>query len=315
MFKTRIIICALAGVMATAACSTSDDSDGDSVGGTTDVADVVEQDTPTVADVPAIDTTPDPSCTAEWTARFTGQVVDESGDAVAGAKAQLCIRVAPNDILRCLSPVDTDSTGAFVADVPETLRCTNEATLRALAPGADRATMYCHVEIDGRGPIVAIDPPLVLYSTVRATDLPAIGDSATERTVAFSDGLEVDVVPDQMFITGDGYDRLAASRLDDIAADLCFLDGTPVLVGLYAFSPEGDVSGDNFSVRIPNTTGLAAESSVSFYVLGGLDTRLPDDTVIPEATWQQYGTGVVSSDGSTVNGDLPYFSWLGYRAQ
>ena len=294
----------LAVLFAVGACSTTDDSNGSGGGGTSDVVD---------SDATELDTTPDPSCTAEWIARITGEVLDEAGEPVEGAKAQLCLRVAPNDVLRCLAPVDADSSGAFVADIPDGVRCSTEATVRTLAPGTDNGTMYCHVDISGGNPIVEIEASFILYSTVPATGLPDMGDSASERAVTFADGLEIDVVPDRYYAPGDGYGKLAARRLDGVASELCFLEGAPTLDGLYALSPEGDVDGASFPIRIPNTSSLAANSDVALYVLGGLDTRLPDDSTIPEATWQEYGTGTVSSDGTTIEGELPYFSWFGYR--
>jgi hypothetical protein len=135
----------------------------------------------------------------------------------------------------------------------------------------------------------------------------------------FADGLEIDIVPDRytsLNLDPADYALLAATRLDDVASEQCFLAGVPALDGLYAFSPEADVDGASFPMRIPNTTGLAAGTSVSLFVLGGLNTFIPpDDFQVHEAEWFEYGNGSVSAGGDVIEAELPYFSWFGYRAQ
>jgi hypothetical protein len=191
--------------------------------------------------------------------------------------------------------------------------------LRVLVTGTPAATTYCAANIAGRGPVIEVEAPLVVYATTLPSALPDAGDTGTERTVVFEDGLELDIVPDRFFGPNldaqEDYEALAARRWDDIPLEQCFMEGAPAFDGLYAFSPEGDVDGASFPIRIPNATDLAPGASVSLFILGGLSTRLPDETTVPEAEWFEYGTGVVAPAGDVIEAELPYFSWLGYRAQ
>ena len=70
-----------------------------------------------------------------------------------------------------------------------------------------------------------------------------------------------------------------------------------------------------FPVRIP-ANGLAEGTRVELLVLGGLETRLADGTSVHEADFDVFGTATVT-DGMIVSdpgSELPYLSWLGYRA-
>lgn len=262
----------------------------------------------------------DLACTGgETVTRLQGVVWDEADQPETDAKVQVCIRVAATGVLRCLSPEDTDAVGTFGVDVPDGLRCMESVALRVLVPGTPAATTYCVADIAGRGPVVEVEAPLVVYATTPPSVLPDAGDTGTERTVVFEDGLELDIVPDRFFGPNldaqEDYEALAARRLDDIPTEQCFMEGAPAFDGLYAFSPEGDVDGASFPIRIPNATDLAPGASVSLFILGGLSTRLPDETTVPEAEWFEYGTGVVATGGDVIEAELPYFSWLAYRAQ
>jgi hypothetical protein len=313
----------LALVFGLSACGTTDDSDGEGgrggdesdTGGGGDAggeADVVDTPFPEVPD-----TTRDPSCTTgTWIVQVRGFVETDSGEPVQSAFAQICIREAASGRLTCLAPEDTHANGEFRVNIPENLRCMGSMTLRSLHITSDSATMYCEGQLDDASDaILEVADTLVLHETTRATTLPEMGNQDDSRAVVFSDGLAVDVVPARYYgPTLDSYDDLAAQRIT--ATDLCFLEGEAAFDGLYAFSPEGDVDGDNFGMRVPNTANLAAGTSVGFYVLGGLATLLPNDTQVTEGEWYRYGSGTVSGDGSVIEGDgLPYFAWFAYRAE
>ncbi len=262
-------------------------------------------------DRPNVDTTPDPACIADWRVFYEGFVTDPGLNPLF-AKAQLCVR-NPQDLLVCLAPADADaSDGFFSIAVPENNRCVAEATMRSLVPGADSSTFYCHIEGEASEPIVRLDFPVVIHPTERATTLPPEGDTTASRTVVFGDGLEIDVVPDDFFAS---YERLAANEVDP--SDLCFLEGKDEPMAVYAFSPEGDIDGAGFPVRLPNTKGLAAGAIVDLYVLGGLSCTLADGTALAEAEWAQFGTGTVTEDGSMIASDpgsnLPCVNWMGYK--
>lgn len=260
----------------------------------------------------AIDASPDPSCTGTWAVGGRGKIVDENGNAVAGARPQLCLR-SPTDTLLCVMPPESGADGFWHQEVPEgDPRCVAEVALRALRPSAGFGTTYCHVPLTLNGGVIELREPIVLYATQPATSLPPLGDETAARTVVLADGLELDVIPDVLF--GDDYAQLAGRRIDHTDPP-CFAEGI-ALDGLYVLGPETSVLGEagGFVVRIP-ADGLAEGTQVELLVLGGLETRLADGSPVHEADFDVFGTGTVS-DGmivSDVGSELPYLSWLGYR--
>lgn len=264
-------------------------------------------------------TTRDPSCpaTAEWVTTVEGTILDEAGAASAGAKAQLCIREAPNNQLTCLRPADSDGTGRFAITVPASARCMLEATMRLVRPLEDRAVSYCHVDLSSTtGETLTIARAFHIFPTARATTIPPLGEGTAIRTVVFADGLELDVVPDDYFPGSGEYGDLAAGRLDPTLADDCILAGEAPFDGIVTFSPEGDVHG-RVALRVPNDTNLPASSAVDVYVLGGLGCTLDDDSVVPEGTWSKLEDGTVSADGALISlsPGIPCLSWVAYRAK
>jgi len=193
------------------------------------------------------------------------------------------------------------------------------ASMRVLHPRMTRATLYCDVDLsalDGAG--LRIEAPFVLFPTAPATELPPTGDDQAPRTVVFADGLELrEVIPRLFYATAESYEALSAWRVPTSDRGLCMLRGVPAMDGLYAFYPEGDVTGGVYPVSIPNATGLPAGAEVELFVLGGLDCTLLDGSLLSEGVWQSVGAAHVSADGATVDSDdgvgLPCLTWLGYR--
>lgn len=254
-------------------------------------------------------------CTARVIERATGKVIDESGQPLRAAQAQMCLRTA-DDRLLCLRPAATDSTGAFAIEVVEEARCVKSVVMRALVADGDRATVYCPVALGtGGSTTLTIAQPLVLHRTRRATALPPEGDAKKSRVVRFADGVEIDVVPDELYASPPGYAGLAAVRLAPSAKGLCFVDQPQRYTAFYAFSPEADVEGAGFSFRLPNDSGASAGASVDLYLLGGLSCRLADGTFVDEGKWVKFGTATVSSDGKKLLGRTPCLTWLGLRAR
>ena len=106
-----------------------------------------------------------------------------------------------------------------------------------------------------------------------------------------------------------------------MAQGLCFLQGQPAVESLYAFSPEGTVeinaamNKGPFSVRIPNSTNIAAGTQVKLFQLGGIGCKTPAGDEIKEAEWHEIGTGTVNMAGTHIESDpgngLTCTTWLG----
>ncbi|MCB9594213.1 MAG: hypothetical protein H6719_15885 [Sandaracinaceae bacterium] len=241
---------------------------------------------------------------------MTGRIQTAAGVGVAGARAQLCIRLHPDDRLVCLGPPETDANGDFVIIVPEEIRCLDRAAMRAIAPRMPLATTYCPVELDvSGGPTVALTEPFVLQPVV-AADVPPVGDETAQRDVTFPDGLVLTLAPVDFPLSED-YPALAGAPVD-VAATECFAGGV-TLDGAYAFDPETIIDA-GAAVSIPNTEALAPGAVVDLYVLGGLETRLLDGTMVEEAELGLVGAATVSADGTAIVSDadsrIPYLSWL-----
>ncbi len=247
--------------------------------------------------------------------RVDGVVHDEVGSPLAGVFAQPCLRDPAGELI-CVRPEETGDDGLFAQQVP--LECWEGVAMRVVLPEAKRALMYCNVPLPEATTVLTIEEPIVLHATIGATTLPAEGDAAIERTVAFDGGLELDVVPDVLNFSGGAYDQLAMAVVPPSSPGVCFLSEGDRPDGLFAFSPEANVEGEGFAVRIPNTFGFAPGQHVALTVLGGLDCVLSDETHLLEGEWREFGRGTVSSDGTVIESDadsgLPCLTWLGVYA-
>jgi len=248
-----------------------------------------------------------------WVAGMRGFIIDDTGAPLEGAKAQACIYTEPGSVLLCLMPNDSDSTGVFTIPVPNEARCQSGINMRILLPASGRASMYC--DASSAEAIVRLGEPLVLFDTDPAVAGTG-GDLDAARDVVFADGTAlVGFVPNDYF--GSDPDALGMKRVDPAARGLCFLDEeTPPPAAVLAFYPEGALLAP-VDMRLPNDLGLPAGSQVIFSVLGSLDCTLADGSHVPEAKWQDYGTGTVSADGTTIVSDpgsgVPCINWMGYR--
>jgi len=191
----------------------------------------------------------------------------------------------------------------------------NRAAMRVLAPNANMSTAYCKMPLDPDEPDLQLSDTFVLHPTTVVPNLPDEGDRQAVRTITFAEGLELDFTPQDYF--GFPYANLASTKIAPDANGLCFVDSSNNLEALFAFSPEGDVRG-KFPMRVSNSTGLAPNTVVDLYILGGLNCTLEDGTHLEEADWHQYGTGTVSADGTTIDAEeagLPCLTWFGYAAR
>lgn len=262
------------------------------------------------------DQTTDPACPAHWVVGTVGQVTRADGSPVENARAQLCVRVHPDDRLVCLLPPATDADGRFAIVVPEELRCLTRAAMRALAPREPLASTYCPVEFPADNlPIVDLGAPYVLHS-VEPADVPALGDPSAPRDVTFPGGIVLNLAPEDLPSTTD-YEELSGAPVD-VTATECFAGGE-VFDGAYVFGSDLPLD-PGAAITLPNDSGLAPGSLVDLYVLGGIETRLIDGSHVEEAELATFGTATVSPDGSALVGDFvetrfPYLSWLLWRAR
>ncbi|MEQ9502514.1 MAG: hypothetical protein RIT81_36925 [Deltaproteobacteria bacterium] len=262
-----------------------------------------------------VDTTPDQACNGTagtWTVTVSGRVNDPQGNPADGAGVNICLTDARNDQSTCLIPRPVCADGRYEVLVPESFRCATHMVARAFSTGDNTAFTYC--DITAGAARLEVTEPVSLFETIRVPDLEE-GDPLVEQTVTFDDGLEMDVVPDDFPAP---FEELGAVRVQQ--SEVCTLAGSPTTYeGIYAFSPETDLNSVTFPIRIPNTTGLAANSSVRLYVLGGLLCSVPrpgmDDYLVDESEWYEFGTAQVTADGTMIEGgDLPCVGWLAYSA-
>lgn len=247
---------------------------------------------------------------AEWVVSVSGKVQTETGAGIGGAFAQVCLRQAPGNLLLCLRPDDADMNGDFSVEIPDNTRCLSEITMRSLQVDVNRASMYCHLKLNHCETAVTLPTPVTLYPTTPAPNLPAEGDRNITRTVTFADGLEMEVKPFDFF---SDYAQLAAAKVTE--RNLCFLEGQPAPDLLYAFSPEGAISGTGFAARIPNSEGWAAGTMADIWVLGGLGCMTPTGEEITEAGWEKIAVGTVNASGThietTATAGITCLTWMG----
>jgi hypothetical protein len=260
-------------------------------------------------------------CAATRVNYIRGWLVDRIGRPLPGAFGQICIVKSPSGELVCLQPENADQDGVFTISVSPRDSCAQSGVVRATRVGERRASMYCEADltaIDAGN--VTLRDPLFLYATLPPVEHPEYGDGMTRRTVRFADGLELDVVPYDLFGSDPmiDYEYLSARRVQPDERGLCFLEGVENQPdGLYAFAPEVAVDNDGAPVRIPNDLGLDAGAQVELSILGGLDCYV-DRVHIEEGSWTVLGTATVNDDATLIESDpgvaLPCLTWMGYRA-
>ena len=283
-----------------------------------------------------VDFTRDPACPMEaaWITTVSGKVTDDMGGPLQGAWAQLCLIACESDmstgawdcsstISVCLPPADSVADGTFEVLVPEANRCLLEMTMRNLQFGEDRATMYCHLDVENAESAYNVDESLVLYPTVPAPNLPAEGDKDMTREVEFASGLALSLAPNNYY--GD-YSLLAAAPVSP--ENLCFVDDPSTVDALYAFSPEGTAAVDfsnnsikEISVKVPVPANSMASPGDKYklYVLGGLGcpdpaSMEPGSNFIKEGDWAFFSTGTVDMSGTMIESEpgsgLPCLTWI-----
>lgn len=270
---------------------------------------------PATTPAPTPGPTRDAACaaTSKWVTSISGTVLDDSGQPVPCAKAQVCVRAGKPARLTCLRPVATAQDGTFTIPVGTEVQCMASATLRIFAPNRPLATIYCGVDLStAEGDITLADTGR-LFRLKPPENAPAFCDASVAHSVALDGGLSLALRPSLLANAASDLPEFAAAKVDPASTGLCFLGAERPAV-LYAFGPETDIAGDGFGFSLPNDLGLAAGATANLFILGGLSTTVGTETV-EEGEWHLYGQGTVSADGSRIVAEgvhgLPYLSWLG----
>jgi hypothetical protein len=253
---------------------------------------------------------PDPGCTEGTNVNAVlGVVTDGSGIPVPNSPVR--IQVLAVTAGWCATSL-TDA-GGYQFAIPARFNCVSRLIMQFGLPTISASALgYCEADLDSLDSAILAMPPGQTFEVDPPLTLPPLGDGSLPRIVVFQDGLEVDVVPDQ--IGGEGnYNALASKRVPVDGLLPCIAEGKS-FEGLYAFAPEVRVDGSGFQIRIPNSTGLPIGSRVDFEVIVPFLEGDPDRPL-----WTAFGTGTVLPNGETIESDLsselPYFSWLGYVPQ
>ncbi|MBW2262125.1 MAG: hypothetical protein JRG91_09150 [Deltaproteobacteria bacterium] len=184
-------------------------------------------------------------------------------------------------------------------------------------------TELCDDEVHLCTPFVLYDAPTtgeaVPESTGPTDPNPLPADVRVEASdggaLVFHAGDEVDLP-----IFTDPWVALSRFPLDDHVP--CFIDPDSLPLALYAFTPMDALviePGTHLdpvfrfaSLDLPNETGLAADTAVDIYLLGGVH---PLDAGLFEGEWTRVVGAAVTSDGTriqTADGEgLGYLTWIG----
>lgn len=279
-------------------------------------------------EIPAnVDTNRDPSCPAgfDWYRFVSGSVVSD-GVPQEGAFAQVCVRNNLGNLL-CLLPRPSCPDGTWFSEITMAaaqFRCVQSIVMRLTKPSGNFATSFCDIERVGEG-ILSIAEPLELYAVDSAPNKPPIDDPSQVRTVDLQDGISIDVTPDLLetcFGADDCavYDGLGVRLISAQDQVPCFVDPANAPDVLYAFTAEDNVDKDGgfegfpIRVQVPAEANLAAGTMVDLFFLGALDCSDSSGTKIEEGDWHQYGSAMVTADG-TIEARLPCVSWFGFKAR
>ncbi len=266
----------------------------------------------------------DPSCPCGVVVNtVTGKVSDGDGAPIAGAMAQICSRSARDLSSVCLTPVSTGDDGGFTVSVPEENSCLIAGVMRALAPNMAFSTAYCTYEsadMSVTGGILDLSStPATLHATTLSTTAPASDDAydwGEPYTVAWNDGLEIDITADWLFNNAVGIKDLSAVYIEgtDHLCNSSAISGAP---GTWAFSPEGDGFEIRFPARIPDKLGLADGTAVNLFIQGGIGHTIQEGeekTECEEGTWTHFACATVEGGVITLDdtNGIPAIGWLTY---
>jgi hypothetical protein len=256
------------------------------------------------------------NCKGSWVVGATGRVQDDAGNAIADMNVGFCVFAGTSST--CLAPGTTGSQGWFSYQIPAKFRCMENLIIRTSAPpfGSQRyAESYCKPALTPREGALEIELPQVLHALDAPMSLPPIGDPTLAHQVAFANGVEITLVPNDM-AEGDLYPRLGSKVLNPKASH-CFVPSGLALDGLIAFGPSMNVNVGSGAPKMDFRlkTSLPEGSAVDLYILGGVGTQLDVTHGIEEGVFAKVGSGNVTA-GSVrpdANSRLPALTVVGYK--
>lgn len=239
---------------------------------------------------------------------FAGRVVRaDAPETGVLARVQSCVRVAEERLI-CLMPALNEESGEFAIAFPEVAQCVEELTLRVFTPDdPGLATTYCPVPLTASEGVLSLVTDAPMFPIAEPTELPERGDADAPRTVRFPGELELTLAPSAF--TDGTYEALRAAVLDP-SVDTCFSES--LFDALLVFGPEADVRGENLGVSLP-AGELAEGTLLDVYALGGLETLLPDETLVPEGALARVGSARVESGRIVSDDAVPYLGFIGFR--
>lgn len=237
---------------------------------------------------------PTPACEGVYVERVVGRALDESGEGILGAAAQVCLNTVDERWL-CLSPTNSDSEGRFDIRLGTGNRCLVRVAMRVSAD--ERVTDYCA-------------PPL-------SADLVDVGDlrvptPTMEWTLdgvrlAHSSGLVLRASSES-----------EALRLSESVSARAGIEGESCkranlgFESSVGFTPEG-FQQDLFVESVP-ALGFEEGDDVEVVLLGGLFGELADGSILAEGDGMTIALGTVFEGAVAVDVQLPFLTWLGLRA-
>ena len=290
-----------------------EDADADEIG---DACDPVDNNQ--IPDRPAF-------CTSHpWIYQIVGEVEGADGAPLTNSIVQVCVTSSTGSYV-CQRPERSDSVGKFKMVINGEYQCMQTAAIRLLHVDTLSTTFYLDLELPevvsgSNDPVYDLGDPVVLYAT-EAASVPTIESPRTNNnvyTIAFTDGLEIDMKPSEFMGTTGGMDDLRSARVTGAGGGLEFAREATQFEGFYGFWPEADIKDANgYALRIPNSTNLAVGTRVDFYVLGGLTSTDLSGQKIAEGEWKKVGTGTAGATDiiSDTGKGIPCLTWFGYKVQ
>lgn len=246
------------------------------------------------ADAEATDASDAPVCSANLVTSVRGNVVDEVGDPLIGARVQPCI-VRGDDAWLCLAPTDAESTGSFERTFDGANTCMKKLAMRVIGPLDETprySIAYCQADVATREDVDVGTVHLV--PVLPPTDV--VGDEAHYASGLVMTVGDADGEPSALLASVDG-PTIGCGALREAA------------VAIVSFAPEGIRDATRIT-RIPVPASVADGTNLDIFVLGGLATYRADGTRVDEGELDRIGTATATSGFLDVDIPLLYANAL-----